>query len=373
MGKYLVYILMSGLWLLSIKGIAQDTRIQFPKALANSYFEINYGYIDYPFSSASVEPGYTVESVHVPHGSPRIVLYGHNFNEYLAAQISYTRPIFWVRYRNIDGTNNYKDTSNHPVFMNVGGLTIKGTLPLGNKFSIYGEGGLAVVTRTGFHEKDDETRPDIVQDANYASIMLGGGLNYHLNNKWALKISGIYSPEHKPSKQPYTVHYGAGFSYTMRELSEDRLAKKRGYDFIFPMNVLQIGYTTNEFGYGVNDFFSEGTVPVFWEGNAHVAQGINFQYQRSIFHGKRIFSLDWGAGASYYQTEIMKQEFFTLAVFPVFKFSLIRTKPLDFYFNYSLAGPAFISGLNLEGRETGPHFTFQDYMGVGFFIGNEKS
>lgn len=35
--------------------------------------------------------------------------------------------------------------------MNMGGLTVKGTLPMGNKFSIYGEGGMAIIMRTGFH------------------------------------------------------------------------------------------------------------------------------------------------------------------------------------------------------------------------------
>lgn len=352
---------------------AQDDRIQFPSALANSYFEINLGYIHYPFSSASLEPGYTVEEVHIPRAAPRIVLYGHEFTDYISAQISYTRPVFWVRYRNIDGTNNYKDSSNHPVFMNIGGLTIKGTLPIGSKFSLYGEGGLAVITRTGFHEKDDEDRPDIVKDANYASFLLGAGLNYHLNDKWALKLSAIYSPGHLKSKQPYTAHIAGGFAYTMRELSEEKLAKKLNSEYVFPVHLIQLGYATNAFGYGVNDFFSEGTVPVFWGGNAHVAQGLSIQYQRNVFHGKKIFSLDWGATFGYWQTQLMDQDFVTLAVFPLFRFTLLRTKPADFYFNYSLAGPSYISRLNISGRETGPHFTFQDYMGIGGFIGKERN
>ena len=351
---------------------AQDSRFQYPSIIKDSYFEVNFGYINYPFSAASLEPGYTVEEIHVPHAAPRIVLFGHNFSPYLAAQISYTRPIFWVRYRRIGGTNNYTDIHNHPVFMNIGGLTVKGTLPLGDKFSLYGEAGLAVVTRTGFHEDDSSHRLDVVKDANYASFLFGAGFNYHLNDKWALKLSGIYSPEHKASKQPYTVHYAAGFSFTMRELSEEKLAKKTNSKYIFPVNVIQVGYATNAFGYEVNDFFSEGTVPVFWGGNAHVASGFTVQYQRNIFHGKKIFSLDWGSTVGYWKSQVNQQEFITLAVFPLFRFNLLHTKPFDFYFNYSLAGPAFISGVNIDNRETGPHFTFQDYMGVGFFIGKQR-
>ncbi|MCB0482651.1 MAG: outer membrane beta-barrel protein, partial [Flavobacteriales bacterium] len=349
----------------------QNNRAQYNSLLKDSYFEVNFGYINYPFGSSSLEDGYTVESVEVPHASPRIVLYGHNFNKYLSAQISYTRPIFWVRYNNIDGPNGYKDSSNHPVFMNIGGLTAKGTLPIGNRFSIYGEAGLAIITRTGFHEKDDSERPDIVTDANYGTLVLGAGLNFHISPKWALKISSIYSPANERARQPYTVHYGFGFSYTMRELSEEDLIEKAKSKYIFPENIIQIGYSTNEFGYGVNDFFSEGAVPVFWGGNAHVVYGFTALYQRNIFHGTKTFSLDIGSSFSYWKSQEFNDEFITLAIFPVFKFVLLHTKPFDLYFNYSLAGPAYISGLNIDGRETGPQFTFQDFMGTGFFIGKE--
>ncbi len=356
---------------------AQNERIQYPAALSNSYFEINYGYIDYPFSSESLEPGYTVEEVHIPRAAPRIVLYGHEFNKYFAAQISYTRPIFWVRYRIIGGTNNYNDSSNHPVFMNIGGLTLKGTLPLGNYFSIYGEGGLAVVTRTGFHEIDDPALPDVVKDANYASFLFGTGFNYHINKNWTLKLSAIYSPSHKKSKQPHTSHIAAGFAFTMRDIPEEKLAKKREkvkeHNRVFPLQMIQVGYANNSFGYRVNDFFSEGTVPVFWGGLAHVENGITVQYQRNVFHGKKIFSLDWGATVGAWRSVEEKQEFYSIAVFPLFRFNLLHTKPFDFYFNYSLAGPALISGKKIDGNETGPAFTFQDYMGAGFFIGKQRT
>ena len=56
----------------------------------------------------------------------------------------------------------------------------------------------------------------------------------------------------------------------------------------------------------------------------------------------------------------------------MFRFTLLRTKPFDFYLNYSLAGPTFISGLKSDDRNTGPHFTFQDNIGVGLFMGKER-
>ena len=44
------------LWL-NCSVAAQDTRAQYPRLLANSYFGIHAGYIDYPFSNAQVEQG----------------------------------------------------------------------------------------------------------------------------------------------------------------------------------------------------------------------------------------------------------------------------------------------------------------------------
>ena len=63
---------------------------------------------------------------------------------------------------------------------------------------------------------------------------------------------------------------------------------------------------------------------------------------------------------------------FTLSLFPVFRFTAIHSKAMDTYFNYSLAGPAFISRSTIDGRETGRKFTFFDYMGIGAFFGKDR-
>ena len=62
-----------------------EKRIQYPWGLKNSYFGLNIGYINYPFSAAQLQPGFSVESVNVPHIAPRLTLYGYEFNKYLAA------------------------------------------------------------------------------------------------------------------------------------------------------------------------------------------------------------------------------------------------------------------------------------------------
>jgi hypothetical protein len=52
---------------------------------------------------------------------------------------------------------------------------------------------------------------------------------------------------------------------------------------------------------------------------------------------------------------------------------VIRTNPADVYLCYSLAGPTYISKLTLDRLDTGSHFTFQDFMGVGVFLGKHRS
>lgn len=365
------------LLVLSFKLSAQEKEVQSSPILADSYFEVNYGYIHYPFSAISLESGYTVEQVFVPRGSLRFVLFGYNFNKYISAQISYTRPLYWVRYRGIGTTNNRatifgtNKTSGKPVVMTIGGLTVKSTLPLGDRFSIYSEAGLAIVTRDGFTDPLNPEK-EVLTDAGYASFLFGTGVNFSLGRGWGLKVSSIYSPPNKKVKQPYTLQSGLGLSHTLGQSSGKRLNKKSTKNVIFPKNTIQLGFATNHFGYGVNEFMTDGTVPLFWDGKAEIESGISLQFQRNVFHGRRIFSIDIGSAAAFWQSRETKQQFFTLAIFPVFRFTFMRTKTLDAYLNYSIAGPAFISASNIDGYATGPHFTFQDYVGVGSFFGKAR-
>ena len=55
---------------------SQDTRNQYPSVLLNAYFEINLGYINYPFSNASLPKGYTASEITVPHEAVRLTLLG---------------------------------------------------------------------------------------------------------------------------------------------------------------------------------------------------------------------------------------------------------------------------------------------------------
>ena len=342
----------------------EDNRAQYPGILSNSFAGLTIGYINYPFSQKQLEAGYHAESIHVPHAAVRIILFGHQFNKYLSAQISYMRPVDWVEYINVNG-----DGRKHWVWMNVAGISIKARTPGTKRFSTYGEAGLAIITRKGFAINNTT----VVKHANYAGILAGAGLQYHLNSKWNFMLSAVYSPPHSKLKQLHTVFYSAGFNYTMRPLRAERVEKNSSTGFIFPKNVLQIGYTSNALGYGVNKAVSKGAVPVFWGGEVRVRRGISIHYQHNIFHTRKVFSFDWGAAFSWWQSRVNKNEFFTASLFPLLRFTFARMRSADIYFNYSVAGPSFISKTIIDNENTGRRFTFQDFMGMGIYCDKKRN
>jgi hypothetical protein len=365
-GKLLPFFLFAGALLLgSFDAAAQpgEKRIQYSRGLKNSYFGINMGYIQYPFSTAQLEPGFTVQSVRIPHIAPRLVLYGHAFNKYLSAQITYMRPVDWVYYNNVNG-----DQLQHSVWMNVAGLTLATQVPLAKKISLVAEAGLGIVTRRGFAIND----VPVVKHAVYGTGLFGGAFRYHLNRKWDLQISTTWSPANKKVKQPPTLFYSAGFNYQLKELPPERIARNIKSGYYFARQLLQVSYTTNALQYGVNDLFSK-TLPLFWGGAAHLKQGASINYQRNIFHARKVFSLDWGTGMGYWESRKLKDHFFTFSVYPVLRFTAIRSTHTEFFFEYSVAGPTFISKNIIDNEKTGRNFTFQDFMGIGLFTGKKKN
>jgi opacity protein-like surface antigen len=356
---------------------AQDERSQIPPLLQRSYFEVNLGYINYPFSAAQLESGYElVGAVNVPNMAVRLVLWGYDFNDYLAAQITYMRPVSWVRYRFSDGSEEHARS----VWTNVGGFTMKGKLPIGKKFSVYGEGGLGIITRAGFDYEDAQGNlKPVVKDANFATFLFGAGLKYHINKKWALQLVGNYSPASEKRNQPHTSFVGTGFSYNFIPYTEKQIQKTADGGMIHPKQWFQIGYTSNLLGYGVNDFVSNKYFPIFWGGMAHVKQGLSLNYQRNVFHSAKFFALDWGINASVWQTTWKygsptgnQEQFFTFSIFPVFRLNFLQTKSFDAYFYYTVAAPTFISEKIIDGFDTGEKFTFMDNMGAGIFFGEDR-
>lgn len=363
--------------LLSISSylVAQDDRAQIPDVLQNAYFEVNVGYINYPFGQLQLENGYTLAgAVDVPHAAARLVLAGYNFNKYLAAQITYMRPVVWVKYRYTADGDLTGDVHSHMVWTNVGGLTLKPQLPLGEHFSVYGEGGLGIITRHGFN---DAAGNAVVTNANYPTFLFGAGVKYHINDRWALQLCSNYSPASDKYKQPYTAFVGTGFSYSLKPFSAKYMERASESKTIHPKQWLQVGYSTNALGYGINNALASASL--FWGGEAEVQEGISLNYQRNVFHRIKVFALDWGVNVSSWQTkgevgnDFEKQKFFTLSVFPVLRLNYLHAKAFDAYFYYTVAAPTYISKTNLDGHDMGAHFTFMDNMGTGIFFGKERN
>jgi opacity protein-like surface antigen len=360
--------------LLSAK--AQDNRSQIPPLLQKSYFEVNIGAINHPFNQDHLELGYTLlDAVTVPPTAVRLVLFGYEFNKYLSAQITYMRPVIWVKYGQVENNLNNLVSGGRSVLMNVGGLTIKPTLPLSNNFSLYGEIGLGTITRKGFNDANGNA---VVSSVDFGTFLYGAGLKYHLSNRWALQLCANYSPENKKYKQPLTTFVGTGFAYNFRTFTPERLKKAAELGYKHPKQWIQVGYSSNVLGYGVNNAVS-GKIPIFWGGDAEVKNGVHITYQRNVFHGPKVFSLDWGINASSWQTKgveangFTNEKFLTLSIFPVFRLSYWHAKKFDAYFYYSVAGPTYISKTKLDNEELGGHFTFQDNMGTGVFFGENRN
>jgi hypothetical protein len=335
------------------------------RLLINSYVGLHIGGITYPFSGAQLQPGFQVQSVATPPLAVRVIIYGHQFNKYFSAQISEMRPVEWVLYKNVNG-----DNFAHSVWMNIGGLTGKGSLPITRKISLFGEAGLGIVTRTGFSIGPGPA----VTGASYSTILFGGGAEYALNDRWSLLASVVALPGNSGDKQPHSIFFSAGFDYTLRRLPSKVLAAGSGNSDegqkIWPKNILQVGYINDAVGFGVNNAVIKAKI--FWPGNVYVGNGVSVSFERNILHTRRWFALDWGAEISTWSSKLDHQRFYTAALYPVLRFPLVRTNPVEFYFSYSLAGPTLITRTELDDQKTGRNFTFQDYMSLGFYFGKKR-
>ncbi len=339
-------------------------RIQYPPGLMNSNFGVGIGYFHYAFSAKQLEPGFSVGEIQIPPIGVRINLIGHRFNKWLSANIHCLRPVSWVKYKNVNG-----DNEQHSVWMNIAALTLKTELPLSEKIAWHGEAGWGIITRKGFKINDVWA----VKDADYSTLFFETGIRYQVNHKWDLLAGLSYSPAHSKEKQPASYFYSAGFTYNMKALPEKKLQENFKAGYKSPRNTIQIGISTNALGYGVNNFVSKDSpIPIFWGGAAEVKSGIALHYHRNIFHARKVFSFDWGISTSIWKSRRQADNFFALSIFPVLRFNVVHSKPADYYFYYSIAGPTYISKTIIDGQNTGRHFTFQDLLGIGAFMGKQR-
>jgi hypothetical protein len=339
-----------------------DSRTQYPAGLANSFVAISVGSINYGFSQDQLEPGHQAESIEIPHTAARVVLFGHHFGQYVSVQGAYMRPVKYVRYRNLNGSGETQT-----VWMHFGTVTAQARLPLSGRVSLFGEGGLAITNRGGF----DIGETPVVKDAQFASPLFGVGVEYRVNRTLDLLVGTSIIPSRAQDDNPATMFTSATLRYTMRPVPPERIAEVTKAGYIFPANLVQVGYATDAFGFGVNNFFNK-TVPIFWGGDVKVKRSVvSLQWERNLFHTKKVFALDVGASFSEWRSRD-DVGFRTLSLFPVLRFTFLRSAPADMYVSFSQAGPTYISRVVIDGLPTGSHFTFQDFMALGTFFGPHR-
>src|SRR5262249_13673623 len=182
-----------GVWAQEQAG--KDPRPHSPPFLANSYFTFNVGSIRYLFGGQQLGPGFSAESIDVPHLGVRVDLFGHRFLKHLSAQVTYMRPARFVAYGNVNG-----DETTHQILQAYGGGTLVLDTSSSCGWSGYVEGGLGITSRSGF-VIDGVT---VVKDAHFGAGLLGAGLAYHATPTIDVMFGATYSPGRKSFDQPST-------------------------------------------------------------------------------------------------------------------------------------------------------------------------
>ena len=350
----------------------QKSKAQPSKFLSKSYYSINFGGIFYPFSNDNLIDGYKTDSYSKNYFSGRLLL-GYKIVPDLAIQFGTLRPAAWFKYNNVNNIGYERS-----VWINAWSLSLKKNMNLNKKLSIYGEAGIANVTRIGFSINDDIIYPD----AHFASLLYGFGFNYKLNKKWRLNLNGTFLPKSEKENQPSISQVTFGFEYHINKLSKEQVEKHENNGYFFPKNTIQVSYGNSKIGFGANKFFGMSLkvgnfesfgIPVFWVGEVKAAHAFSITYQRLAFRTEKIFSLDWGVSVTAFQTEATKENVLAFSIFPTMRFYILRRKGFDMYTNYSLIGPTYLTKANLDKLNTGPKITYQDTMGLGVFFGKKRA
>lgn len=367
-----------------VTGILKSaTPEQMPGWMKKMSFEAGPAYIQYPFSAAQLNQGFTAREIVVPNIAFKMGL-TYRVNPYLSAKMSYLMPSAWVTYTvetsksTVDATGPDETLHNtvltRPVWMNYAGFTLNGHLRINDKLEAVAEAGTALVTRKGFAT---ESNQQIIDHATYFAPMIGAGLSYTLHDSWSVVASGGWIPASVEHNQPPTTYASVGIRFQPPSLPTATRLLHRPSTMIHPRQWLQVGYTSNSLGYGVNSFITG--MRIFWGGRLQVEEGIQLQYQRNIYHTPRWFAIDWGIHAARWSPvpliangRELQENFYTLSVYPVFRLNFLQTTHADLYFFYSVAGPSFISQSTIHEIDLGEQFIFTDTMGFGAFAGKNR-
>lgn len=337
--------------------------------LERTFFQINLGYVNYGFDESLLNEGFTTSGYYKNPFSGRLLL-GYKIDKNWALQYGVMRPAVWFEFENVNGTDLKKS-----VFVNSWFLTLSRQFSLNDRWSLIAETGPARVTRKGFLLGTNRG----VEDKDYFSVMSVAGLKYHLNNQWDLSAQAMFIPT-ESADQPSIYQFTAGFQYNLSNLVPKEFHETS--DVFFPKNTLQIGYANDAIGYAANKFFSmqarignfrSAGLPVFWYGDAKASHTLHLNYNRTVYKGKKILTLGYGVSFTAFQSTIENDWVIALSVYPQINFYFWRNESFNMYANYSLIGPTYLSVEDIDGFETGPKVTYQDFMGVGAYFGKNNS
>src|SRR5262245_17129195 len=221
---------------------AIDTRTQYPKFMENSFFTFSVGFIGYRFNQRQLEPGFQAESIDKKKLAVRVDLFGHRFTKHLSAQAVYMRPAWFIQYNNINGTTETQQISNA-----YAGVTLALNVPITSKVSVYGEGGGGITSRSGAIINGKVA----LVGAHSTSGMLGAGFDIQTSRTLDFMLSATYLPGREAFLQPSTRMFTAGLRYHMRPVPDAAVQENRSSGYVFPANIVRLGFTTNGMGYGM--------------------------------------------------------------------------------------------------------------------------
>lgn len=337
--------------------------------LSRTFFQVNLGYVNYDFDNNLLNEGFTAANTNSNPFSGRLLI-GYKFNDRWALQHGVMRPASWYEYEKVNGTNLTKS-----VFINAWFLTLSRTWRLKNNWSLFLEAGPVRVTRKGFLLGNNRG----VDDHDYLSLLSVGGVKYRLNDQWDLTAQASFIPQ-DTNNQPAITQFTAGIQYNLTNLVPKDHHETS--DVFFPKHTLNIGYSNDAFGFAANKFFSlqarignfrSAGIPVFWYGDVKASNTISLNYHRTVYKGKKIFTIGYGASLVAFESSIEREWVYAVSVYPQLNFFFWRNNHFNMYGTYSVVGPTFLSEEDIEGQETGPKITYQDFMGVGAYFGKDNS
>lgn len=333
---------------------------QLPTAIDNSYFGMGVGYTNIPFSNSNLINGFQADHFKNPNLGLNIYI-GHYFNRYLAAQISLMRPVKWAYAYGVSTPSD-----KHSIWVSLFGVSLRPTLPISQRSSLYGLAGVGIISRHGFAIGNTTAIPS--QDLT--TFLTGGGFTYALTKNWHWNLSVEHSLARPSEHQPAMTYTYTGFYYlfTKRQLPDYYTSH-----YIFHKHLIQFGmFSTELFNPDVNKYFTVGYLPIFWTGDVTAKDGDILMYTHNVFHTHQYFSLDVGTSVSLYDSKVNNTSFEAFSIFPDIRVWLVRSHLMDLYFMYSIAGPTYITRRVIDNIDTGGNFTFQDLLGFGMLLGKHK-